>query len=211
MKRLITVSGSGLASGVPDVVKINVGVHAERPGVADALQEAAELAKGAADAAKAAGLAARDVGTMSASVHPTYDRTGQKINGYRAEHMLSLTVRDVSAVGKVVTGLAEAAGNGLIINDISLSIADTAPLEEKARERAFAAAKSKAEQYAGLASAALGDVVAIVEGGVSAPMPKMMMSYGRDSMAAPEMSVEAGEQSVGASVSVTWLLITPSA
>ncbi len=210
MKRLVTVTGSGSASAAPDVVRITVAVYAERPAVAEALAEATDLQHGVLAAVRERGLTGADIASTGSRVYPAYDPQGQGITGYRAEHALVFTVRDVAAVGPVVSAIAAAAGNGLIVNDISLSIADPAPLAERARAAAFAAAVTKARQYADLAGVALGSVVSLAEGGGGAgpfPGPRMAMAAGY--AGARDMAVEPGEQSVGAELTVTWELTVP--
>lgn len=209
MKRLVTVTSTGSAAAAPDVVRIAVAVYAERPAVAEALAEATDLQHRVRSAVRENGLAGADIASTGSRVYPAYDPQGQGITGYRAEHSLVFTVRDVATVGSVVTAIAAAAGNGLIVNDISLSIADPAPLAERARAAAFAAATTKARQYADLAGVTLGSVVSVAEGGGGGgtfPGPRMAMAAG---YAGRDMAVEPGEQNVGAEVTVTWELTTP--
>ena len=101
--------------------------------------------------------------------------------------------------------MAAVAGNSLSVDSIQLDLSDVSALEDEARAAAFLEARAKAAQYAALSDASLGAVVSVVEGAVAGVPPRPMM---RMAMATAEsaMPVEAGEQTVAATVTVTWEL-----
>ena len=77
---------------------------------------------------------------------------------------------DLSRVGSLLVAAIDAGGDGARIDGISFSHRDAAALEREARDAAFADARAKAEQYAGLAGQALGEVRHVVEGGGDGPV-----------------------------------------
>ena len=125
--------------------------------------------------------------------------------GYQAFHRLGILVRDVDRVGAVVDAVAAVAGNSLSVDSIQLDLSDVSVLQEESRSAAFLDARAKAGQYAALSDARLGEVMSVVEGAVAGGAPRPMM---RMAMAAADsaMPVEAGEQTITATVTVTWAL-----
>jgi uncharacterized protein YggE len=196
----LEVTGSGRAAGVPDVVRVQVGVRCDADDVSGALSDANARAAALAQAARDHGVEARDLQTTGTGVHARHDREGVAVVGYTAYQTLSVTVRDPDRVGDLVPAFAGAAGNALTIDHIGLELADPAPLLARAREAAFEDARAKAEQYAALARRDLGKVVGltdVVMGGVQ-PRYELMAA---SKAAAP---LELGETSVTATVTVRW-------
>jgi uncharacterized protein YggE len=77
----------------------------------------------------------------------------------------------------------------------------------QARDRAFADAKAKAQQYAKLSGRSLGAVIGISEVSSTAPPPVYGGRSGAGtSTAMMPTPVEAGSQLVGVTVTVTWEL-----
>ena len=97
-------------------------------------------------------------------------------------------------------------GNAARINGISYSIADDSALVSDARARAFTDAEKRARQYAELAGLSLGTVISISEtsGGGPTPMP-MPVERGAP-MAAADVPLSPGEQTVSFSVTAVWEL-----
>lgn len=204
----VDVTGSGTASATPDVVRVTLGIRCDSEGVAAALSAAAATVRKVTAAARTHGLADRDIASTSASVQPRWTNEGV-VSGYTAYHQLTLLVRKLRDLNDLVEAVAEAAGNSLVIDGITLDLADRAPLAAQAREAAFEDAQAKATQYAALAGARLGRVLALVEGGGADFGPTPAAMDGRMAMASSGagLPVEAGEHAVGASVRVAWELV----
>ena len=89
------------------------------------------------------------------------------------------------------------------LNGISFGLADPVPSTDEARKAAVVDARHKAELYAAAAGVKVGKVVSINEnGGYAPPMMRAEAMAGK-SDAVP---VQAGELSIGASVTVTFEL-----
>jgi uncharacterized protein YggE len=205
----VEVTGSGSASATPDVVRVALGIRCDSEGVAAALSAAAATVRKVSAAARAHGLADRDISSTSASVQPRWTNEGVT-DGYTAYHQLTLLVRQLTDLNDLVDAVADAAGNSLVVDGITLDLADRAPLATQAREAAFADAQAKAAQYAALAGARLGRVLAVVEGGGGEidPTPAAMGTRMMMKESGGGLPVEAGEHSVGASVRVAWQLVS---
>ena len=110
----------------------------------------------------------------------------------------------------VIPAVRRGDADRVLLHPLTLDLAERGPLAAHAREAAFDDAQDKAQQYAALAGARLGRVLAVVEGGgVPGFEP---MAGRRDAMmsmkaSAGGMPVEAGEHSVGATVRVAWELV----
>ena len=204
-RRIVQVTGSGKASATPNVVRLALGITCEGDDVSSALRQVGERVQAIGEAARTQDVRGNDISSTGAGVHPRYDRDGQRVVGYQAFHRLGVVVRDVERVGSVVDALAAVAGNSLSVDSIQLDLSDVSALEDEARAAAFLEARAKAAQYAALSDASLGAVVSVVEVAVAGVSPRPMM---RMAMATAEsaMPVEAGEQTVAATVTVTWEL-----
>jgi uncharacterized protein len=96
-----------------------------------------------------------------------------------------------------VDALVASGSNSL--GDISFSIRDHKPLLAQAREAAVKDAMTKAETLARASGVTLGPIAQISEGGLMGPpQPLMRMAM------APATPIAAGEQTVSASVSISW-------
>lgn len=209
-RRRIDVVGSGRASATPDVVRLQLGLRADASDVASALRGTGDLVTALGAAAREQGVSPADISSSGAGVHPRYDRDGQRVVGYQSFHQLGVLVRATDRVSALVEAVAAVAGNALSIDAISLEIADTAALEQEARDAAFAHARSKAEQYAALSGARLGLVLAVTEGGVAARESRGRMKLDAVAMAgSASMPVEAGEHTVTATVTVSFAMESP--
>src|SRR5690606_7681388 len=90
------------------------------------------------------------------------------------------------------------------VNGVSFSVADPAELLNEARKAAFADARAKAELYAEVAGAGLGDLESISESqNYGSPQPYAM--YARAEVAqSADVPVEAGELTFAITVNVAW-------
>lgn len=204
MSSHVDVTGTGRASAAPDVVTLDVRVSCDGADVAGTLHDASAKMADIQQAARQHGVAAADLQTTGSGVHQRWANDRPEVVGYTAFHTLRLRIRDIDATGPLVTALSGVAGNALGIDNIALTISDPEPLARQARDQAFADARAKAEQFAGLAGRKLGRVewVSDLSGGGGGPVPMAKMMASRDMAAG--MPVEAGESTVSASVAVRW-------
>ncbi|MBI4943070.1 MAG: SIMPL domain-containing protein [Actinobacteria bacterium] len=206
---IVSVSGTGTASAPPDAMRIRLAASAFRPTLAAALADSESAAARVRAAFAAGGVAGKDAVTQGLSVHAEQVWTegrGSEVTGYRSDHELLVTTRDMDAAGRVLGEALVAGGDDVRLHGVEFVVEDDAPLLVEARAAAWRDAVAKAEQIAGLAGRPLGRVVSVVEGGVGAmppPMPKMRMMA---AMAPPDMAVEPGGVDVHVSLAVQWEL-----
>jgi uncharacterized protein len=200
---IVTVTGEGTATAVPDLVEIRAGVTTQ----GKTAREASE-ANGRAMAAlllvlKANGIAEADVQTSRFFVQPVYEANRnppQRVTGFQVANQVTVKVRDAAIVGDLVDKLVGAGANEF--SGISFQVSGASKLLDGAREEAISDARRKADIYARAAGLALGRAVAIVEEGAASPV--MARTATMSPSAAPVMP---GEQTLRVSVSVTFELL----
>jgi uncharacterized protein YggE len=205
----ITVAGLGKVSGTPDVLSLSLGVEVRAADVSAAMDKSNASMRAVLAALEAVGVKAADLQTTNVSVQGNYryDNDGTShINGYVATQQLTAKLRDVAKAGAVIGAAVKAGGDDIRLNGLSLSLDDDSALLTQARERAFAEAKTKAEQYARLAGVQLGPVLTINDSVVSGgqPMyPQPLAFAAADRAGAP---IQAGTQDVSVSVAVVFAI-----
>ncbi len=203
--RSITVQATGLVSGTPDLMTINLGVQVQASSAATALEQSNVKAKALIDTLIGAGVAKVDVQTSNLSIWPQYDTNGQRIIGYRASNNVTAKLRDLAKAGTVIDAAAGAAGDAITINGISLSIDDTSALHAKARELAVQQAKRQADQLAAAAGVTAGKVISISEIAQEIPRPyaAAVQAAGGAKSSVP---IEPGTQEIQLQVTVVYEL-----
>jgi uncharacterized protein YggE len=205
MGRSVTVTGRGRASAPYDVATLRLAATARAANPSDATARASYALQAMREAVVRGGASEQTLQTTGVSLNPVHD-PWPTVTGYEASLSLAVRLTDLEHVGSVLVAAVQAGGDGARVEGIAFSHDDAAALERAAREAAYADARAKAEQYAGLAGQALGEVRHVVEAEMGGgPAPRRMMA-----MAAADagggMPVDGGEGSVSAVVTVTWAL-----
>jgi uncharacterized protein len=203
-KRTVTVNGAGRAAVSPDVVRLDLRVGHDADDVAAALAGAAEGITRVAQVVRDHDVADADIRTLDAGVNQRWDNTGVPV-GFTAQQRLAVTVRRLESVGRILEAAAGAVGNALLVDQVRLDVSDRSEGLRRARDAAFADARDKAQQYAGLSGAELGAVLGMAEAG-AVPVQRREMKLMAASMDTGGMPVEGGDLDLGASVTVTWEL-----
>lgn len=202
----ITASGLGKVYGTPDTLLLSMGVNVNRPDVSSALAAANDKLNAVISSLKSHGVQTKDIQTSNLSVNPHYSgNQGQTITGYDVDHQVSVTLRNLKTAGGAVTAAIQAGGNSARVNGLSVALDSNDTLIAAARDRAFADAKAKAEQYASLSGRSLGKVISISESSTT-PQP---IQYGfggavASASTAKDVAIEPGQQAVDVNVTVVW-------
>lgn len=205
--RTITVTGTGAAEAPPDLLTISVGVECRRDSVGAAYADAGTASALVSSALRRHGVADADIRTSGLNVRPELvwrDGGGQQVTGYVTSTVLTVRLRQVGAASGVIADVVDAGGDDVRLNGLELGFSDESAVASVAREAAWQDAVATAEQFASLASARLGPVVSISEL-AEGPRPVPVARIQR-AAATEAISVEAGQTSVGASVTVVWEL-----
>ena len=197
----ITVVGTGQVTAPADVLRLTLSVGHDATDVAAAVAQVAERTDAVNAALREQGVAEKDIHTSSVNVYPQY-ADSMKVAGYRASHSMTVTTTDLTGFGRLLNAAVGAVGNDLGLDGLQFDVSDKAPLQEQARELAFAQAREKADQLAGLAGQSLGSIAAVAETYGQAPIPRMAAAKGVSLSFDAEIAVAPGDQTVEVSLEV---------
>jgi uncharacterized protein len=204
----ITVSGRADVAGTPDTLRLDLSVVATASSVSEALASANRSADSVQKSLLANGVQTRDLQTSGLSIQPEYDYSNgaaPRLRGYQVSESVSAKLRNLGRAGNAVGQAVTAGGNAVRVNGISLDLEETSALVSSARDRAFADAKAKAEQYARAAGRSLGEVMSISED-VATPSPIPMPYAAMDSAKSASVPIQPGSQDVSVSVTVVFTM-----
>jgi uncharacterized protein YggE len=211
-QRTLTMSGTGEGTAVPDQLSFDLAVTLLRPDLETALDDASRKMNQVLAALEGLGIQRGDVQTTGLSMYPVYDYhdyAPPTLRGYRVSQRASVLVRELKLGGRAVSIAVSTGGNDVRASNIRLRVGDVDEVLAKARERAVADARAKAEQYAGAAGLDLGDVVTLHEVGPRARQA-MERGYlvegqrGTADLANIPVPVRAGKDSTKVTVQVVW-------
>ena len=200
--KLVTVSGEGSASAVPDNAVIRLGVSSQGKTARAASDANAKEMTVVLAAIKGSGVADRDIQTTSLSLQPQYEpnKTGApRLIGFQANNQVTVKIRDIANLPTVLDRAIAAGANEM--SGIEFVVSEQTKLLDKARAAAIADAHRKAELYANAAGMKVGRVMSISEEG-AAPQPRPYQAM-RAGAAAP---IAPGEQMLRAVVTVSYEL-----
>ena len=202
----VSVSGSGVATGVPDVAFLSLGVSVLRDSVQAAREEAAVAMQGVIDSLKANGVADLDIQTQQFSIQQQYDYTNNRreLIGYQVTNLVSVKVRDLEGIGQVIDDAAEAGGDLVQINSIQFGIDDTTEMRMQARIAAMRDALAKAQTLAAEGGVTLGKPVSITEASSFVQPPAF--ERGAFDEAASITPIQTGQLQVSVTVSVVYAI-----
>ncbi len=205
---LLSVSASADAKRVPDVATISTGVVTQATDANAAMRANAVQMDKVMKAIRAAGIAERDIQTSGISLNPQYkyaENTPPTITGYQANNTVSVKVRDLSKLGKVLDTLVEQGANQ--VNGPSFEVDKPDEAYDEARLGALKKAKARAQTYADALDLKVRRIVSISEGGASMPRPMpMVRAMASDAMMNKETSVSPGETTLSVDLEVVFEL-----
>lgn len=208
--RYVSVSGDGTVKVAPDSVRVDASIANVSATSAASLRATAKSADALRSSLKESGVEAKYISAVNLSTNPEYSYSNNgpaKIIGYRSTQNFTITLRDAKNSGLIIQNLQNKVGNALSINSTSPYIYDQKIAEANARTLAVAAAKAKAQTYAGLTDSKLGKVLSIEEQiSQSSPVPMMAMAKGMDAAAPAPVQVDLGQQSITVTVTTKWEL-----
>jgi uncharacterized protein len=205
----LQVEGSAQVEATPDRARISFAVETEAESAQEAGTENARLMEQIVAAVQEADLPGLRVETSGYQLQPRYQTTGEdrvpRIVGYTARNTLRVTVDDVGGVGSLVDRALGAGANRVAA--LNFELQDPEPYRLEALREAVEKARREAQVMADALGMRLGQP-SQVQGRSDRPSPIPMMTALRaEAMAdAPSTPVEAGLQTISASVSITYRL-----
>ncbi len=206
----ITMEGRGSVTVAPDMAVITARVVTVAKTAADALSgNTADIAK-VIEHIKASGVEAKDIQTSGFAIYPRYERvtdnSGRQpnITGYEVRNGVEVNIRDLTKLGTLLSGVVDSGANS--VDGVRFQVSDPDEKLDEARKEAVAAARHKAEIFAAAAGVDLGGILSISETGTQMPRPVMMRAESMMMAKADAVPVEAGEETISASVTIQWRL-----
>lgn len=202
----LDIVAEGEVTRTPDVATISAGVLSQAAGAGQAMSDNGQHMAAVIAALKRAGVADRDIQTSSISLSPQY-RYGENqppvLTGYQASNQVSVRFREIKRAGAILDALVAAGANQ--INGPSFGVDRPETALDEARTAAIAKARYRAELYARAAGLSVKRILSISETGMGYAPPPMPMVAMRAEKAA-DTSIEAGEQRLAVTVSVSFEL-----
>ena len=203
----IEVSGSGVVSVAPDRAIVSFAMETRTPAANDAASANADAMDAVLTAIRGGSFSDLDLETFGYALQPEYSaRTNNRtreIVAYTALNNVRATISDVDAVGRLIDVAIGSGANR--VSSISFMASDT----EEARSQALAEAVASARAQARVIAEALGHELGQpleVRGGAQRPVPMRAQSPMLMSAEAARTPIEAGDQSVTATVTIRFAL-----
>ncbi len=178
----VTLSGHGEVNAAPDIANVYFTIRKEGKTVKEAQNAAALIEKSSLDFLKSNNVAEKDIKTTNSSFNPKYEyrydtkvlmpcngfscppRPGKNvISGYEAYESITVKVRNIDDVGKIMQRLGELGVSEL--NGPNFAIDNEDALKAEARKKAIDDAREKAKVLAKDLGVRLGRMVNFNEGG----------------------------------------------
>jgi uncharacterized protein YggE len=228
---LLNVTAEGRAQRRPDLATFNAGVVTQARTAGEAMAANARRMDAVIAALKRSGVADRDIQTSTLNLQPQYfypqrqpparDPTGvvverepepPRIIGYEARNAVQVRARRVDGMGRIIDALVAAGVNQ--VDGPHFSVEDQDAAADEARVQAMKNARTRAELYARAAGLRVGRILTITEGGGYYPVAReIIVTAGRvgglaapPPPPAPASQVEAGELTLGVTLSVQFAL-----
>jgi len=208
--RTITVQGQGRVQAVPDMATLSVEVSQEAEDLDPVMTRVRRDMGKVIEAVKAQGIEDKDVQTELFNVRPKweYDKhANPRRVGYVVTNRVTVKVRDLEKVGKVLTVVTNAGATS--VNGPDFNVDNPQTYERKALAQAFEDARSKATALADAAGVHLGQIVSMTPGVINGPVPPrpfMMRAMAMPADAQAQEPVAVGEQTMSATVTVVYSL-----
>ena len=202
VSRTIHVDGSGTANVVPDVASATLGVAITGPTVRNVVEQLEEQMNQVIQVLRAQGVTDDTIKTTDFSVRAEYSsqERGHRLTGYRASHLVQISISPPARIGDVLAAAADAGAN--TIEHITFSSSQPQEVWRQARRLAMGDAFSRAEQLAALAHLELGAAIKIVEQQGYEPVERTY--HLAEMAAAPAMKIETGELQFHVQVAVIY-------
>ncbi len=197
------MTGTGRASGAPDLFVARFAAQASRLRPSEAMDAASAALTRMRDVAAGLGASPQSLTTPNVSLRQDYDQQGRP-HGFVAEIALVVRTEQVAGAGTLLTQCIEAGGEQARLDGTSFEHADPSALLAAARAAAFADALARAIQLAQLAGRPLGPVLVVDESsGPVSPFPgPEMLRFSRATAA--DTSLEPGSLEASVTLTVRW-------
>jgi len=205
----LTVVGTGLTTGTPNILTVSIGIDVTDPTAQGALADDNTRATAVTAVLTHGGVAAKDVQTSDLSINPQYNSKGV-ITGYEVTNTLTATLRNFTTAGSMIDSIAGAAGNATRLDSLAFSVEDARGLEDQARTDAVRQAVSHARSMALSAGQRLGPVCSLTDQSqTNVYSPEPFAQGATSNKAAASVPLAPGSQQETAQVTMVYALVSP--
>lgn len=208
----LTVTGTGMASGTPDLITMTLSVNATQPTAQSALSDDNKKAQAVTAALRSGGLVASDIQTANFSISPMRNNSGA-ITGYQVSNTIVAKLHDLTKAGALIDAVSASGGDEAQIQNLSVSVEDTRSLENQARSQAVGQAGAHARAMAAAAGEHLAQVCSLTDTPAASTVYNSPFVPGFNSSAAqgtaaaaPSAPIEAGTEQLSAEVTEVYAL-----
>ncbi len=196
----LVVSGTGQVSARPDLAIVSAGVETRAPSALEAQNQNNQTMQKVIDAIKALGVQAPAIQTTGVSLYPMIGED-QVVTGYVAANHVAVRVDAIDQAGPVLDAAVKAGAN--LASSVQFTLKDQSALRNKALAAAISKAKSKANVMAEALGVEISGIQSVTEMSVSGPMllGEKPAGAGVGAVAAP---IEPGVVSVMAQVTIVF-------
>jgi hypothetical protein len=162
----LTVQGTGLATGEPNLLTLVVEVDVTQANAQVALEADNAQAAAVEKALESQGVTANDLQTTNLSIQPNYSYNNNRttLTGYSVSNTVSANFNaPFATAGTAIDDITAIAGNDVRIDSLSFSFLDPRTLEDEARTNAVSQAMSHAQSMALAAGEQLGAVCSVTD------------------------------------------------
>lgn len=204
-QRTFSVSAEGKEFAIPNIAELRIGLITEGKNLIEVQKENTKKFNNVINFLKEQDIDEKDIKTENYSIIPKYkyDKVTEII-GYTVSQTLTVKVRNLNKIGKILSGAVENGANN--VYGPNFTIEDEKIYLDKAREKAIKEAKEKAERIAKVAGFKLGEIVYISESSYSSTpvFLKGMEMGGADFSISPSISIEPGSQEIKTTITLTF-------
>jgi uncharacterized protein len=206
---MLTVSGHGRVTVVPDQALIRVGRIAQATNAATAQNQVNQTIQRALEKIKELKIPEQKITTVGLALTPVYagdnrktpaESAGPRIVGYRASNIIRIQVDDLDLVGKVIDAALTAGADEL--EGVSFSLRDDSAQRGQALRLAAQDARAKADAIADAMRLGILSVLDVTEGGMNILRPQVQ--FGKAYAAEAATPIQPGEINVEASITVRY-------
>jgi hypothetical protein len=203
---VVEVVGTGTVDVAPDSASIVIGVDVSMPTLGEAQSEASTTMEAIVAAIQGHDIPEDEIQTATFMVNPIreYDQmTGVPgaVTSFQVTNQVGVKTHDLDDLGALLDDAVAAGANSIF--GITFFLDDPAEANSEARRLAFEDARARATELADTAGLSLGNVIAITEGGGSAPVAYYDAAIGRG-QAGGGPPVSPGVTSIAVAVTVAF-------
>ncbi|MFK2826465.1 SIMPL domain-containing protein [Bacillus sp. B190/17] len=198
---IMTVDGQGHVTAKPDEAILTIGIVTKNPDAQTAQQENSMISSRVIAALRQIGIEENDIRTAAYSIRPEYDYIeGQSVfRGYEVEHLLQITVKDLSKIGNVYDAAVKNGAN--IARNIELRVSNPNIYYQEALKLAIYNATEKADTIARTIGVTVNNIpLRIVEGGQPENPRPMVLAFSQSSSSEAVPPIQTGELTINAAV-----------